>query len=140
MPPENDDKKLSDNDTSKPVNEGEWDPRKPEYVVTLRRWKRRVRAVASIGLALAAGTFLAAYARADSSVPEAKKPKAQDGRKGAGAGAKEKNKDKEKDKDKQKDKGQEKQKEKDKDKEKDKGKVDKEEHRKGMPVRDNLLE
>jgi hypothetical protein len=86
----------------------EWEPRKPEYLVTLRRLKRRLKAVASIGLALAAGAYLTLHddARADTTVPSSKKKSEQP----------------------------------DKKKKKQAHKPDKNEHRKGMPVPDNLLE
>jgi hypothetical protein len=96
--------------------EKEWDPRKSPREVVMRRLKRRIKAAASIGLALAAGTFLSLQrpARADSTPPPGgESKKKQDKGKG----------------DHDKSKG-----------DKKKGKVDKDEHRKGMPVRDNLLE
>lgn len=144
-----------------------WDPRKPRYVVTLRRWKRRVRAVASIGLALAAGTFLAAQGRADSSAPKPKKPDVGREQPKPKDAAKDKNQDGGKSKDKDKDKGgsggekakdssakepakdgsrsagkeREQGKAKGEQRRPDQGKkVDREEHRKGMPVPDNLIE
>src|SRR5262245_65649676 len=50
---------MSD-DTRRPADHDvDWDPRKSAGEVTLRRWKRRLKAAASLGLALAAGTFLA---------------------------------------------------------------------------------
>jgi hypothetical protein len=106
----------------------EWEPRKSPWTVAARRLKRRLKAAASLGLALAAGTFLTLQsdARGDNSVPPGGKDKGS--AKGKGKDGKDaKNED-------------EKKKDKDKDKDKNKGQVDKDEHRKGMPVRDNLLE
>ncbi len=98
--------------------EPEWDPRKSASEVMLRGLKRRIKAAASIGLAIAAGSFLSLQrpARADSSTPPVGETKKKKDDKTAKTG-------------KDKSKG-----------DKSKGKVDKEEHRKGMPVRDNLLE
>ena len=101
----------------------EWEPRKSPWTVAARRLKRRLKAAASLGLALAAGTFLSLQsdARADNSVPGGKQKGSAKGKGKDGKDAK--NDD-----------------EKKKEKDKNKGQVDKEEHRKGMPVRDNLLE
>lgn len=43
--------------------EGVWEHGSREHVAERRRWMRRVKAVASIGLAVAAGTFLACTRR-----------------------------------------------------------------------------
>jgi hypothetical protein len=92
----------------------EWDPRKSGWVVGIRRVKRRLKAAASIGLALAAGTFLSLQrdAGADATPPKTGEQSRKRGKKG----------------------------QKGKKGDKEKGKPDKEEHRKGMPVPDNLLE
>jgi hypothetical protein len=84
----------------------EWEPRKPGWIVAVRRLKRRLKAAASVGLALAAGAYLALHddARADNTVPQPKKKSEK------------------------------------RDKKKKAQKPDKTEHRKGMPVPDNLLE
>lgn len=137
---------MSDDD--KPDLDGtQWDPRKSPREVTFRRFKRRLKAAASIGLALAAGTFLSFQrgARAegptpapnpmtdeiendpapvDTSTPEPPRHRKPGKDKG-------KPNDPNKDKSKAPDKGKS---------DKDKGQVDKDEHRKGMPVPDNLLE
>ena len=132
------------------LDAADWDPRKSPREIMLRRFKRRLKAAASIGLALAAGTFLSFQkgARAEGPIPapnpmtdetqndpapvDTSTPENPAKHKKHGKDKTRPNdKDKDKDKDKSPDKGKS---------DKDKGKVDKDEHRKGMPVPDNLLE
>lgn len=107
----------------------DWDPRQPPSAARVRRWKRRLKAAASIGLALAAGSFLtlvgerASRARGapNPTTPELHDPNAPPGVRDATPPEPAKDKPKRRGK-------------------KRRGKVDKDEHRKGMPVKDNLLE
>lgn len=126
---------MSD-DTQRP---DDWDPRKSAGEVTLRRWKRRLKAAASLGLALAAGTFLACQKTAvpppppppNPTTPETHDlpppPPPRDAAAPADASAPEKPTSLVKIRPK-------------KEEHPKKGKLDQKEHRKGMPVRDNLLE
>ena len=146
------DSKDPKNKERPPLPAGDWDPRKTPGDLVLRRLKRRLKAAASIGLAIAAGTFLSFQrgARADgpipapnpmtpetqndpspvdTSTPEDPKKRKQHGKDKTRPDGKDKGKGQDKDKDKDKGKS-----------DKDQGKVDKDEHRKGMPVPDNLLE
>src|SRR5262245_38121932 len=117
----------------------DWDPRKSTGEVRLRRWKRRLKAAASLGLALAAGTFLACQKTPAPRQPVPPNPTtpetgpqlpplpppdlAAPAPASAPAPTTELVKVPPKPEEHPK-----------------KGKVDQKEHRKGMPVRDNLLE